>query len=394
MLKDLYLNTLLNSFALLGIVFIPFTFDLFSFQLDVTTFLFGDLIRWILTLFYQETPAYYAISSDSSAMYVLLLVLFLVAICITIVTTRLKKWKDIAPTLFYWSQLIICYYLALQWFNYGFDKVFKGQFYLPEPNILYTPFGLLDKDILFWSTMGTSYTYNLFMGAMELLAAISLLFKKTRTLGLLLSLGILANILAINFSFDISLKLYASFLLLSTITALLPSIKSLYDFFIRQRPTTLKTLEIPKQIDQHWSKTYFKTFVVLLFILEGCIPYLQRQNFNDDLAARPYLHGAYAVQTDSTSINLPLKRLFIHRHGYLVFQYEDDSMQDYRLEIDTLRRQFKLTDYEELTWLLDYTYFENERILLLENKQMQVRGKALDWKALPALERPFHWTVD
>ena len=41
----------------------------------------------------------------------------------------------------------VAWFLALQLLQYGFDKVFKHQFYLPEPNTLYTPLGLLPPDL-------------------------------------------------------------------------------------------------------------------------------------------------------------------------------------------------------------------------------------------------------
>ena len=390
----LYIKTLLYSFALLGILFIPFTFDLFPYQFEVTTFLFGGGIRWFLAFFFQSTPVYQEISSDSSAMYVLLLLLLLVAASFAAIISSSKKWKNKATSFFYWSQLIICYYLALQWFNYGFDKLFKGQFYFPEPNILYTPLGYLDKDILFWSTMGTSYTYNVLMGGLELLAGSCLLFKKTRVLGLLLSFSILLNILAINFSFDISLKLYASFLCFITVIGFSPSIKSLYDFFIRKRSASLLVLEGPNGVDLHWLKPYLKTFIILLFILEGCYPYFQRQNFNDDLALRPYLHGAYAVIDDSLSTDLSIKRFFIHRSGYLIFQYENEEMQDFRVTVDTVNHQFHLIDYEERSSYLDYTFMAKDSILELENSEFRIKGKSLDWQQLLALKNQFNWTID
>ena len=47
---------------------------------------------------------------------------------------------------------------------------------------------------------------------LQVIAASLLLFKKTRTIGILITIGILTNVVAINFSFDISVKIYATFL--------------------------------------------------------------------------------------------------------------------------------------------------------------------------------------
>jgi hypothetical protein len=93
---------------------------------------------------------------------------------------------------------------------------------LPEPNLLFTPLGQLDKDILYWSTMGSSYGYNLFLGCTELLTGVLLFFRKTRAIGALAAVFICANIVAVNFSFDISVKLLSSFLLLLSLFIAIP----------------------------------------------------------------------------------------------------------------------------------------------------------------------------
>jgi len=42
--------------------------------------------------------------------------------------------------------------------NYGTDKLFLEQFYKPDANILFTPLGFLDSDILFWSKYSFFWT--------------------------------------------------------------------------------------------------------------------------------------------------------------------------------------------------------------------------------------------
>ena len=51
--------------------------------------------------------------------------------------------------------------------GYGVQKLLMQQFFTPEANTLYTPLGRLDKDILFWTTMGLSRGYNIFLGVVE-----------------------------------------------------------------------------------------------------------------------------------------------------------------------------------------------------------------------------------
>ena len=117
----------------------------------------------------------------------------------------------------------VAFYLSLQLFRYGWDKVFKHQFYLPEPNTLFTPLGYLDKDILYWSTMGSSYSFTVFGGIMELIPAVLLLFRPTRIIGAAITFGVFLQVLMINIGFDITVKCLSGFLLLLSFSLLLPS---------------------------------------------------------------------------------------------------------------------------------------------------------------------------
>jgi hypothetical protein len=183
--------------------------------------------------------------------------------------------------------VIIAYYLAFQMLYYGFNKVFKCQFFLPEPNILYTTVGETSKDLLFWTVMGSSYSYTVFGGCLELLAAILLLNKKTRLLGALVCVVIMSNVVAINFCFNISVKFYATFFLLLALLLITPYAKSLYYFFVRQEfiPT-----DIGEEIIATKKQKWVKFIVIWVLLFEVLAPYVLANNFNDDLQERPPLH--------------------------------------------------------------------------------------------------------
>ena len=145
----------------------------------------------------------------------------------------------------YLNNMVVSFFL----FVYGFNKVFKIQFYIPEPNTLYTPLGQLSKDILFWSSMGSSHSYNLFMGLVEILPALFLLFRRTRMLGAVISFTVLLNVLMINFGFDISVKILSSFLLFLSLVILAPYAKKLFSFFFQVNnkvPSSTLSFEVEK----------------------------------------------------------------------------------------------------------------------------------------------------
>lgn len=392
----------LSLFAFLAILFIPFSFQYVTIQPVITKLLFEDLIVYIATktdIILISNPE---ISSDSATLYLLLFILFLIAVIVVLILSFFNFWKTNKKIIFKVIQLIITYYLACVMLKYGFDKIFKVQFYLPEPNTLYTPLGMLDKDILFWSTMGTSYSYNVFMGLMEVIPALMLLFKKTRILGLFILSGVLLNVVFVNFGFDISVKLYSLFLLLLCVLLLSPNLKKIIQFFIANKPVVLSRLEGSDLIISKPIRITIKTIVIFFLFMETVFPYVQKENFNDDKIARNPLYGAYEVlkiekkQTEKNTVNLNIKRIFLHRDNYFIFQYADDTMEDFYLEINDAKNQFTLTNYNGEKIKLQYEYAENSKTLVLYSPELGINiySKSLPWKKLPLLQPLFHWTVD
>ncbi len=404
-MKRSFFQNIASFFALLCVVFIPFPFNLSKIQLSVTDFIFGKLIGFISSTIFGKTLADTKVYSDSVSMYILVLLLFILAILISLVLLRIKKWpvyRDKVLGFFY--QLFI-YYLALQLLKYGVDKIFKNQFYLPEPNTLFTPIGKVDKDLLYWSAMGTSHLYNVFLGSLEMLAAIFILLKRTRLIGLLMSFGVLLNVTAINFGFDISVKLFSLFLLYLTVYLLLPYCSRLYQLLWLQqngynKPVAGKVVLFKST----FLSAFLKWLTVGLICLEVFYPFIKSENFNGDTAKRPYLHGAYEVKQIISGADTlvaaysPVKRFFIHRDSYIIFQNEQEEMLDYKIHIDKAKSLFILTDYQLKQTVLSYTYQPTDSILKLQyfnaGKESKLIGKAIDWKKLPALKKRFHWTVD
>ena len=168
-------------------------------------------------------------------MYLLVFVLAFLSLLAGILLNTIGRWKQYENRILQFFSLLFCYYLILMLMKYGLDKIFKAQFYLPEPNILYTRLGQIDKDFLYWTSMGTSRLYNIITGSVEVLAALLILFKRTRMTGLLLAAASLVQVVAINFGFDISVKLYSLFLLSLSLYLLAPYYRRIYTFLFTQR---------------------------------------------------------------------------------------------------------------------------------------------------------------
>lgn len=391
-----FLEKSLALFYVFVFIFFPLTINGKDWQFQLTKVIFSKPIAFFESLFFPNALQTIDFSSDTIALNLLLLVLFLLAILALLL---LRFFKIKTDNLVFISRVISCYYIAFILLSYGFDKIFKAQFYLPEPNILYTPFGNLSKDILYWSTLGTSRYYSVSMGIIEVLAAILILIKRTRILGLLISIGILLNIILINLGFDISVKTFSIFLLAVTFFAVYPNSKSLLGFLVFQKREQLP-LNNQSIVGNSVLKIWMKCIVVGLFFLQILFPYFKSQNFNDDLQERPFLHGAYQVnqillKTDTLkTVDFSIQKIFIHRNNYIIFQSKNNEMTDYHFKIDTLQKKLLLQDYHKKTIGVDYDYIKKDSTLILKFKNYCIVSKAINWRKLPALQKQIHYTID
>ena len=97
----------------------------------------------------------------------------------------------------------------------------------------FIPLGEISKTQHMWSFFGRSYNYNLFIGLIEFLIGILIVFKRTRLIALLLSVGVCSNILILNIEFDADFALYHAFLdFMITVVLLFNYRKDLYQFFV------------------------------------------------------------------------------------------------------------------------------------------------------------------
>lgn len=263
--------------------------------------------------------------------------------------------------------------LFLFLFKYGWDKIVKTQFYLPEPNILYTPFGKLSKDIAYWSLTGSSYAYTVTLGFIEVATALLLLFKRTQFLASLLSVAVFTQIVLVNFSFDISVKVLSCSLLFFSMvyTFCFPeNWKGIFGF--KNNPSFTKNSR---------NHQIIKGAFVLLIFLECTLPSFRLGNFNDDQFPRLKHHGAYEVLHSAE-----IKRVFIHRDGYVILQNKKDEFRDFKLNISNSN------SYSAIEFPLTCNWSETKSELILQSDTFQIRK--IPYRNLPLLQESFHTFSD
>jgi hypothetical protein len=83
------------------------------------------------------------------------------------------------------------------------------------------------------------------MGFAELLGGTLLLFRRTTTPGAIVTLAVAGNIMAINYCFDVPVKLYSTTLVVMSLFLLAKDIHRLANFFFLNRPTQASNITPP-----------------------------------------------------------------------------------------------------------------------------------------------------
>jgi hypothetical protein len=175
-------------------------------------------------------------SGDTSWAWARLWLFFGLAVTGCVIWSVLDRRSRSYPRLGYWLRTFVRYYIATFALSYGIIKLFRLQMVFPSVSQLATPLGDLLPMRLSWLFIGYSDMYQFFSGLMETLAGVLLLYRRTVTLGLLTATGAFANVVMINMSYDVPVKIFASHLLLACLFLLAWDARRLITLFVLNRP--------------------------------------------------------------------------------------------------------------------------------------------------------------
>jgi uncharacterized membrane protein YphA (DoxX/SURF4 family) len=163
-------------------------------------------------------------SGDTMFAYLELLLLALTAIAFAIGWTAVDRRSDdarIARTL----RVALRWWLATVLVHYGLAKVFEIQFREPPAWILDQRVGDKSPMALMWTFMGHSRPYTIGAGLAECLGACLLLWRRTATFGALVLAVVMTNVVAMNFCYDVPVKLYSLELLAAALAVAAPDLR-------------------------------------------------------------------------------------------------------------------------------------------------------------------------
>ena len=316
--------------------------------------------------------------SDKIFNYVEIFSKLILAAMLCLIWTLTDRKRNNYNHLFYWLTVYVRYFLAFIVMLYGIAKFFHLQFSgFPDLDQLVKPYGESSPMGLLWRFMGYSTSYKIFTGAGEVLGGLLLLFRRTTTLGALVLIAVLSNVVMLNLSYDVSVKIHPMNLLLMAFFLLAIDIKRVINFFLLNK--AVPAIEIKQPFTKKWMRTgkiAVKMLLIVYLLYSEISQFLEGYKKWVDLP-NPPLYGIYNIETfvknkdvlpPLTTDTIRWRRMIVSGRGVNI-QLMNDSLRNYVFEPDTLKRTitiFSNTDTLNKSFL---TYHQPEKdILILEGK--------------------------
>jgi hypothetical protein len=186
----------------------------------------------------------------------------------------------------YWLCLFTRYYIAMIAFLYGTIKIFTLQMYFPNLSQLATPLGDYLPMRLSWMFIGYSGPYQIFSGLMETLAGLLLIYRRTATLGALVATGVFLNVLMLNLSYDIPVKLFSIQIVLSCLYLVINDQNRLIRFFVLNKQTSPAVL-YPYPFKRKWIRVAVILLKIGFVVVALILPFRESMKRYKEMQAPP-----------------------------------------------------------------------------------------------------------
>lgn len=237
-------------------------------------------------------------SGDTSWAWTHLWFFGLFSLLVSLIWTVADKNKSGYPRWNYLLVTIVRYNVAMVAFGYGIIKVFALQMWFPSVSQLATPLGEFLPMRLSWLFIGYSTPYQVFSGVAEVIVGLLLFNRKTATAGALMALAVFGNVMAMNLSYDIPVKLFSTHLVVMSLFLVIQEHQRIAAFFILNKTAPASTV-YDITINKKWQRitryVLKGLFVVFIIILPFYNSYERYQDSKTTKDQTPIASGIYDV---------------------------------------------------------------------------------------------------
>jgi len=266
--------------------------------------IWSQFTNWLVTftgglVFDVETVPRATGSGAQTFNYVELFVDFAMALVLSLGWTLKVRARRLSEMTFDVSRVLARYYLGTFLLVYGWIKVFPLQMPAPGPDRLLKPLGDLSPMGIAWTFIGASSAYQIFSGLSELVAGYLLFWRRTAFAGGLATMAVMLNVMAINYFYDIPVKLFSTHLFLYGLFVAAPDLPRLFGVLAFNLPVASDTRRA------FWKRLGWRgrRIAVANLALVAVLTYAHvSNNLNSArtrgfLAETPALEGTYIVES-------------------------------------------------------------------------------------------------
>lgn len=364
------------------------------------------LVPWVgLNVFGREITVTPNGSGDTTFNYVQVFCILVLALTATLVWTILDRKRTSYEWLHKWFRGYARIWLATVMVSYGAYKAIPSQFPAPSLDRLLQPYGDSSPMGILWTFMGASAAYTIFTGLSELLGGLLLISRRTTLLGALVCMGVMGNVVMLNFSYDVPVKLYSSHLFATAAFLALPDLRRLANLFVLNRrvePAALRPLFKRRWLNHgalalRLALVLFSTGMALWVSYQGWSEYNGKK--------KPPLYGIWEVQefVMDGQIRPPLvtdetrwRRMVFGHPGQVSIQDMNLARKRFNLQLDGQKKTMVLArrDDPEKKATLTYRQPDPKTLLVegtLDNRKIRARMRQAEEPKFLLMTRGFHW---
>lgn len=375
------------------------------------------LTDWVGTQLF-DVPIDYTVtgSGDTAAKWVSVLTLILVAVPITAAWSMLDRRRPNYTRLYEWFRLLLRISLASALLLYGMIKVLPTQMSFNLERLV-EPFGHMSPMAVLWAQSSLSEPYEMALGAAEVVAGLLLILPITAGLGSVLAVVVSLQVLLMNLTFDVPVKLFALQLFLYATVLAAPDIvrivRTMLGGAVEARPST-PLLTGPR------ANRILLAAQGLLGVWLLCATAVEAYDgWHTYGNARPQspLYGIWNVTEYSVageqkpalvdfrgpssgaipSATERFRRIIFDIPQGMTVQRLDDSLVSFPARIDTDQQTITLSKDTAHQWKIatfSYVRPQPNRLILeatLGGRPVRMQLDQVDLAQFPAVSRGFHW---
>ncbi|MBL0743634.1 hypothetical protein [Chryseolinea lacunae] len=378
----------------------------------LTTGFWDAVVVWTgHSVFHVDITVRPAGSGDTTWNYVQLFCIIIFSLLGTVVWSMADRRRADYSRLFTALTIWLRYYLAMHLVFYGTAKVFKTQFPFPIHEQLMTPMAMMSPMGLLWRFMGYSTLYNIFTGGCEVLGGLLLFFRRTTTLGALVSVGVMIHVWILNLSYDVPVKLFSGHLTLIAIFLLMPQLRRLTNFFVLNKPVAPEVI-VPlfEGRKARWFMLAGKLIMIGFIAGFGVVGSINNRAEIDAFHAKAKARSESAVGTyevieqRTNGVAIPTenatarwKQISVATTDRATVHYMDGAEIQWRFAADSVRAKMSLVSFDYST-IYQFKYKTQAGNLYVlkgtmngDSIHIQMRKNPGGKEQMPLTSRGFHW---